>query len=84
MSEKIRELGKNYADSALELYKAGIALMDKWEEEWAKENVDPNVVAVCKLECGKVYKTMCKKEEADVIRRQVREAFEILCLKYFR
>jgi hypothetical protein len=84
MSEKIRELGKNYADSAVELYSAGIALMDKCEEEWAKENADLNVIAVCKLECGKVYKTMCKKEEAVVIRKHAREAFEKSCLKYFR
>ena len=77
---KMKELEMQLTNAAVAFYKAGIALMDECEREWAKKNTDHNVVAICKLERGKVYKVVCKKEEADAIRKQVREAFDVYCL----
>jgi hypothetical protein len=46
----------------------------------AKDNTDPNLVAICKLEGGRTYKVICKKKEADAIRKQMRDELEVYCL----
>jgi hypothetical protein len=77
---KIRELEVRFTNAGVAFYKAGIALMDECEREWAKDNTDPNLVAICKLEGGRTYKVICKKKEADAIRKQMRDELEVYCL----